>query len=234
MKSRMLVIFALLFLLLPVIAAAQSFEFSVERERLLRNHRGTLVIKADGIEYRTDQNESRSWRYTEIQQIKIESPTEIEILTYEDQGRMLGRDRIFRFRLLEGKITSEISALLAAKSSRPMATNVAPGPDGEPKYQIAVKHLHAFGGCEGALKIFPDHVSFESTDERKHSRYWRYSDFQSFSHSSRYRFEITTFEDKFGGPMKVYGFQLKEDLPATAYDYIWVRVNPAELYINRF
>src|SRR6266508_4453346 len=105
MKRRMLVIFAAVFFLAPAMATAQSFEFLVERERIFRNHRGTLVITPDGIEYRASQkNESRSWRYTDIQQIKIESPTELEILTYEDQRRMLGRDRIFRFRLLEGKI----------------------------------------------------------------------------------------------------------------------------------
>ncbi len=231
MKRIMLVTFASVFLLLPVIAAAQSFEFPVECERMFRNHRGTLVITPDGIEYRTSQkNESRSWRYKDIQQIKIVSPTVLEILTYEDQRRMLGRDRIFRFRLLEGKITAEVSALLVAKAARPAATSVTPVTDGEPKYEPAVKHLHAFGGCEGTLKIYPDRVAYESADNPAHSRYWRYSDIQSFSHSTRYRFEVTTFEDKFGGPTKVYDFQLKEDLPAQAYDYVWVRVNPAELY----
>jgi plastocyanin domain-containing protein len=227
----MLVIFASVFFLATEMAAAQSFEFPVERERLLRNHRGTLVITPDKIEYRTSQkNESRSWRYTDIQQIKIESPTELEILTYEDQRRMLGRDRIFRFRLLEGKITPEVSALLVARSERPVATSVAPVTDGEPKFETAVKHLHAFGGCEGALKIYPGRVTFESADKPEHSRYWRYSDIQGFGHPSRYRFEITTFEEKLGGPTKVYDFQLKEDLPAPVYDYVWIRVNPAELY----
>jgi plastocyanin domain-containing protein len=120
--------------------------------------------------------------------------------------------------------------LLVAKSSRPVATSVAPAPDGEPKYETAVKHLHNFGGCEGKLKIYPDRVAYESAETAAHSRYWRYSDIQGFSHPARYRFEITTFEDKFGGPSKVYDFQLKEDLPAPAYDYVWVRVNPAELY----
>src|SRR5262245_60266229 len=231
MRRLMLVIFASVFFLMPLMAAAQSFEFPVEHERTLRNHHGTLVITPEGIEYRTSQkNESRSWRYKDIQQIKIESPTEIEILTYEDQRQMLGRDRIFRFRLLEGKITAEVSSLLVAKASRPVATSVLPVTDGEPKYETAVKHLHAFGGCEGALKIYPDRIAYESADNPSHSRYWRYSDIQGFGRPARYRFEITTFEEKFGGPTKVYDFQLKEDLPAPAYDYVWVRVNPAELY----
>jgi hypothetical protein len=229
MKKLILVTLALTFLTPK--ASGQSFEFPAECERMFRNHRGTLVITPDGIEYRTSRkNESRSWRYTDIQQIKIESPTELEILTYEDQRRMLGRDRIFRFRLLEGKITPALSALLVAKAARPVVTSVAPAPNGEPRFETAVKHLHAFGGCEGALKIYPDRVAFESTNTGAHSRYWRYSDIQGLGHPSRYRFEITTFEDKFGGPAKVYDFQLKEDLPAPAYDYVWVRVNPAELY----
>jgi len=89
------------------------------------------------------------------------------------------------------------------------------------------------GGCQGALKIYPDRMAYESADKPEHSRYWRYSDIQGFGRPARYRFEITTFEDKFGGPAKVYDFQLKEDLPAPAYDYVWVRVNPAELYPPR-
>src|SRR5262249_61906161 len=94
-KRLILVIFGSMFLLLPVMAAAQSFEFPVERELLLRNHRGTLVITKDGIEYRTDQkNESRSWRYKDIQQIKIGSPTVLELLTYEDQRQRLVRARL--------------------------------------------------------------------------------------------------------------------------------------------
>ncbi len=231
MKKLILTTFALTFFLAPKLALAQSFEFQVERELIFRNHRGTLVITTDGIEYKTSQkNESRSWRYTDIQQIKIESPTELEILTYEDQRRMLGRDRIFKFRLLEGKVTPEVSAFLTARATRPIATSVAPAPNVEPKYETAVKHQHALGGCEGALKIYPDRIVYESAETAAHSRYWRYSDIQGFSHPSRYRFEVSTFENKFGGPTKVYEFQLKEDLPAQAYDYVWVRVNPAELY----
>jgi hypothetical protein len=44
MKRLIIVIFASVFLLLPAMAAAQSFEFPVERERMFRNHRGTLII----------------------------------------------------------------------------------------------------------------------------------------------------------------------------------------------
>ncbi|HKX31403.1 MAG TPA: cupredoxin domain-containing protein, partial [Blastocatellia bacterium] len=102
--------------------------------------------------------------------------------------------------------------------------------EGMPKFETPVKHLHPLGGCQGTLRIYSDRVTYESADEPKHSRYWRYQDLQRFSHPARYRCSITTFEDKFGGPTGVYDFQLRADLPASAYDYVWVRVNPVELY----
>jgi hypothetical protein len=82
--------------------------------------------------------------------------------------------------------------------------------------------LHRFGGCVGTLKVYPDRVAYET----ENSRFWRYGDIQSFSQSERYRFEVVSFEDKFSGP-KAYNFQLREEPPATAYDYVWTRVYPS-------
>jgi hypothetical protein len=231
MRKPTFLVLAAIFSLAPKLVAAQSFEFPVEHKRTLRNHRGTLLITSEKIEYRTaHQGESRSWQYVDIQQIKIESPTELEIMTYEDQKLMFGRDRVFKFKLLEGKITSEISALLVAKATRPVATSIMLPAEEPPRFEIPVKHLHTLGGCQGRLKIYPDRVSYESADEPRHSRYWRYADIQHFGHPARYQFEITTFEQQFGGPTKIYNFELKDDLPALAYDYLWVRVNPMKLY----
>jgi hypothetical protein len=130
--------------------------------------------------------------------------------------------------LLEGEITPEVSALLVERAYRPLATSVAPTTNDAPVFEAAVKHLHRFGGCVGALKIYSDRVVYEAKDEPEDSRFWRYSDIQNFSQSGRYRFEVTSFEDKFGGP-KAYNFQLREELPAQAYDYVWTRVYPSKL-----
>ena len=141
---------------------------------------------------------------------------------------MLGRDRVFKFKLLEGEISPEISAFLMERATRPLVTSVAPAPDGELRFEVPVKHLHKFGGCLGTLKIYSDRAVYESKEMPQDSRYWRYSDIQDFSQSERFRFEIVTFESKFGGP-KAYNFQLREELPAQAYDYVWVRVYPSKL-----
>lgn len=204
---------------------AQSFTLSVEHEHTLRNCRGTLVIAPQQISYQTDYRpDARIWEYVEIRQITVTSPVELEIATYEDQKRMAGRDRIFKFRLLEGRITPEISALLSEKLTRPLVTSVPPQSEGVPQFAIPVKHLHTFGGCSGMLKIYADRVVFDSQTD---ARFWRYSDIQSFSHSERFRFEIVSYEKKIGGA-KAYNLQLKEVLPAQAYDYVWTRVYPSK------
>src|SRR5215813_14653938 len=83
------------------------------------------------------------------------------------------------------------------------------------------------GGSIGALKFYPDRLVYESVDMPSDSRYWRYRDIQNISQSERYRFEIATFEDRFCG-QKTYNFQVREALPAQAYDYVWARVYPSK------
>jgi hypothetical protein len=230
MKRRaLLVTLTLLFAAVP--AAAQSYEFPVEHDHMLRSCRGTLVISPEKIEYKTaHEKHARTWRYVELQQVKVESKTRLELLTYEDEKRLAGRDREWGFRLLEGVITPEISALLQAQSTRPLGASVPPAPEGSPRFEVPVKHLHKLGGCSGALRIYADRVAFESTERPDHSRFWRYTDIQNFSQSERFRFEIATFETGIGGP-KSYNFQLKRGLPARAYDYLWERVYPSKLRI---
>ncbi len=221
---RLLVVLGIVGWLAPF-TYAQSFTLQVEHEHTLRNCRGTLVITPEKIEYQTsEKRDARIWEYGEIRQLTIASHIELEVATYEDQKRMAGRDRIFKFRLLDGRITPEISALLLEKTTHPLVTSVPPQSEGTPQFAMPVKHLHTFGGCSGMLKIYADRVVFESQTD---ARFWRYNDIQNFSQSERFRFEIVGYEDKLGGP-KAYNFQLKEELPVTAYDFVWARVYPAK------
>lgn len=223
------IIFATILMILsaPILAKAQSFEFSVEHQHTLRNCRGTLSITADKIEYQTVHKEdSRSWLYVEIRQIKVVSPTELEITSYEDQKRMLGRDRMFNFTLLDGEISPPISALFIEKTKYPVATSVMPETADAPKFELAVKHLHSLGGCEGRLKIYADRIVYESTDKKENSRYWRWSDLQSISRSGAYQFSISSFEAQFVGATKSFNFVLKERMDEAVYDYLWEKLNP--------
>jgi hypothetical protein len=229
--KRWLLLTVLTLLLATVPAAAQNYEFPVQHDHTMRSCRGTLVITPEKIEYKTThEKHARVWQYVELQQVKVESKTRLELLTYEDEKRLAGRDREWTFRLLEGVITPEISALLLAQVARPLVTSVPPVTEGSTRFEVPVKHLHNFGGCSGTLRIYADRVAFESAEKPEHSRFWRYTDIQNFSQSERFRFEIVTFEAGIGGP-KSYNFQLKQELPAQAYDYVWARVYPSKLRI---
>lgn len=229
MKRMMLFIFITAFLAVKP-TTAQSFELSVEHEHTLRNCRGKLLITPDKIEYQTDhKQDARSWQYTELRQLKVLSPISLELVTYEDQARLAGRDRIFKFTLLAGQITPEISDLLMKTAPRPIVTSIlVPEPE-EPRFTVLVKHVRPLNGSLGTLKIYGDRVVYEAAGKVTESRYWRYSDIQNFSHSERYRFEIVTYEDGIGG-LKAYNFQLREELSAPAYDYVWARVYPSKFH----
>ncbi|MBS1806642.1 MAG: hypothetical protein JST84_00450 [Acidobacteria bacterium] len=225
-RFLMTVLWTMLGFALP--AVAQSFEFQVEHEHTLRNCRGKLVITPERIGYQTDhKQDTRSWQYTELRQLKVLSSTSLELVTYEDQTRLAGRDRIFKFTLLAGKLTPEVSALLMKAAPRPIVTSVLLSAQEEPRFTVRVKHLRPLKGSIGTLKIYRDRIVYEASDKITESRYWRYSDLQNFSHSERYRFEIVTYEDGIGG-LKAYDFQLREELPAGIYDYVWGRIYPAK------
>ncbi|MEW6127485.1 MAG: hypothetical protein AB1757_10660 [Acidobacteriota bacterium] len=224
--KRVLFAMILFILSVPMIAQAQSFEFSVEHEHTLWDCRGKLLITADKIEYQTPHKEdARVWQYQAIRQIKVVSPTKLEITSYEDQKRLLGRDRIFKFKLLDGQITPEISTLFVKKTDYPVATSVIPETAEPPKYELAVKHLHTFGGCEGFLKIYSDQVVYQSTDKAEKSRYWQWGDIQSISRSGAYRFSLSSFERHFAGQTKTFNFELKERMEEVVYDYLWGKIN---------
>jgi hypothetical protein len=226
MKRIAFIVLLTLGLALP--AMAQRFEFPVEHEHTLRNCRGKLIITEDKMEYQTDhKKDAQSWQYTELRQLKVLSPVALELVTYEDQMRLAGRDRIFKFTLLSGQITPEITALLMKVAPRPIVTSVLPPVQDEPRFTVLVKHVRPLKGSLGTMKIYADRIVYEASDNETESRYWRYSDIQNFSHSERYRFEIATYEDGIGG-LKAYHFQLREELPTGIYDYVWTRVYPSK------
>ncbi|HEX4949885.1 MAG TPA: hypothetical protein VFZ34_24680 [Blastocatellia bacterium] len=216
-------VFISLMILLAPSAFAQRFTLLVEHEHALRNCSGTLVVTPEKMQYKTDdKRDAREWEYREIRQLTIVSSVALELATYEDQKRMVGRDRVFKFKLTMGRITPELSAFFAAKVTHPLVTAIPPQLTGTPLFTIPVKHQHAVGGCAGTLRIYDDRIVFDAPTD---ARFWRYRDIQNVSHSERFRFEIVGYEDKLGG-WKAYHFQLKEDLPAQAYDYVWARVYP--------
>lgn len=66
---------------------------------------------------------------------------------------------------------------------------VSTAKNGEYVYQA--KHDHrVYGSCTGRLVFTDDRVSFESTDDRDHSRQWLYTDIKQLKSKSPYSFSV--------------------------------------------
>jgi|CXWL01.1.fsa_nt_gi hypothetical protein len=218
-----------------------EFRLWVKHDHLRKFCEGELVINEEGIEYATAfEKHERYWDFVDIKLLKLISETEIEVKTYTtyrpkltlQQSLPVGRDESFRFKLLEGEMTQEISNFLQSKIKKPMMTTFIDVDDetARPVYSLPVRHRHRWGGCSGVLKVYDDKVIYQSYTEMADSRLWRWSDMQSMGRSGPYQFEITTYEPQFGGPTKSYNFDLKEAMSDEVYDFLWKKIHKVTYY----
>ena len=205
-------------------ANAQEFRYQVSRDKLVGHAEGELIISTERVEYRAKkEKDGRVWAYREIKLFEVLSPTRVRIRTYEDGSRWkLGRDRDFTFKIVGAELTQEVSDFLRGRIDRPFVTSFT-AEGGNPLAQISVKHLHRFGGCQGVLKVYPDHLSYEAEDGHD-SRSWLWKDIKSIGRPDRFRFEVVTYEPQFGGPARSFNFTLKEEMPDAVYDLVWTSV----------
>lgn len=204
-------------------ALGQELTLAVKHDHVIGSCKGDLIINSDGIEYRTNhKKDARTWTYTDIKMIKLVSPRELELLTYEASPTRLGRDKVFEFKVLKGELPKVVSDFLAARVARPMASSFVESEE-KAVYEIPARHHHRLGDCEGTIKVYADRVVYQS-EQADSSRVWRWSDIQSISRAGPYRFAITSYEPKLGGPTKVYNFDLKGRMGDQVYDYLWAKL----------
>lgn len=209
----------------------REFRFQVKHDHLRKSCRGELVINDEGAAYITEfKDHERKWSFVDIKMFKLNSKTELEILTYQtnhlkptlNQAFKVRADESFKFEILDGEITARLSEFLMSKIKKPMATTFIESAEAtSPVFVLPVRHRHRWGGCNGELRIYPERIAYESFDDPTNSRLWRWSDIKGLGRSDRYKFEITTYEPQLGGPSKTFNFDLKEEMTDEMYDFIW-------------
>jgi len=218
---------AAVLLIVCTVAGATQDSFEVIRKRpLWPNSQGTLVISDDSIEFRRRKEEdSKQWSYRDIQHIDRISPTEIEILTYEDVAWRLGQDRSYRFSLVSGEIDDALFDSMADKLGLPVTDRIVDNTLNDPA-RLPVKHLKTFGGSEGEL-VFGDSAISYVTDAPRQAREWLLDrDVESVWAASRYELELHVFEAgrRDFNSTQVYRFQLKEELDPALYRDLKMRL----------
>ena len=217
----------LAFLVQPL--AAQTFTV-IHEKTLWRDVHGTIEITDEGIRYTSNkEKDSRSWSYQDIQYLDRISSKEFTVLTYEDEARYLGRDKSYHFIITDGVLTDELFRKISEKMDRPVTDRVQPG-DVSVEYQIPVKHLHTFGGCEGILQFTGESIIY-ATKHKEDARDWKLGrDIQSVWSSDRYQLEIHVYENnrREFSRTRVYKFTLKTPLDPMFYKKLKLKLYDLE------
>ena len=213
--KRVLLVLALL---IPQSLSGQTLTV-VLKNRLWPDGHGKIQIGEKAITYdASKKDESRIWEYPDIQSLDRISAKEFVILTYEDRRLALGRDRQFHFVITEGELDDDLFRTITARLKKPVTDRVVPALVAA-EYSVPAKHLHTFGGCEGALKFTQDTIYY-ATDHRKDAREWKLGrDIQSVWSADPYQLEIHAYDNnrREFSRTRVYNFQLKEALSQNFY-----------------
>ena len=191
---------------------------------------GVLRVAADRITFEesgTHKAHSRQWRIEDIEQLTL-SPAMLRILTYEDQGWKLAKDREFVFDNLPEDLAATLYPMF---SSRLDQRFVAALSDSQVTtlWEMPAKLLGRPGGSQGDILIGTDHIVFR-TEAREQSRTWRIKDIDMISSSGPFDLTITTFElagANYAGH-KDFHFALKRPLAEGEYNDLWRNVNQAK------
>jgi hypothetical protein len=209
------------------------FQFSVEHDHFWRKGSGTLTIDQDGISYTSEKDDGHNtdWSYSDIQEVKIESPQRISIRTYEDVWWKLNRERTLHFELVEGEIDPAVANFLRDRLPSVLVSAVFT-PAADAAYRVPVKHKHAFGrGCEGQL-LFSEEGIYYSASGSDHSRFWPIKDIESLGRRSGSNIRLTAWEHSHSGSIRNFQFQLKQPMDGETYKRIWRKIYEPESWLT--
>ncbi|HKZ53022.1 MAG TPA: hypothetical protein VJ085_07065 [Candidatus Acidoferrales bacterium] len=207
-------------------ARAETFTYKVKHNHAVGSCQGVLVVGESDIRYQADNRaDSRIWTYLDIKKVESPSVRKLAIYTHEDQTIQLGRDKVFDFEFIEGEVTDELYNFIVNRLARPQSATTPPTPPGG-RWEMAAKHVHTFGGCEGTLKVTDNYIEYV-TDNVNDARVWKYLDIKRLDSPSSYLLNIYTYEDTSWqlGRDRTFRFELKEPIEPQVYEFIRNKMN---------
>ncbi len=226
MKSWLIAI-AILILASPSFAQTLSV---THKKSLWWDGHGVIEITDEGIAYKSvDKDESRVWRYPDIQYFDRIGRKEFVILTYQDQRVMLGRDRQYHFVITDGELSDSTFQTISQRLGKPVTNRVVPDGLGS-ESTIPVKHVHTLGGCEGELKFTRDAIYYVTAHEEDGRQWLLDRDLQSVWSADRYQLEIYAYDNnrREFSRTRNYRFDLKEPLDPEFYRQLKLKLYQLE------
>jgi hypothetical protein len=207
----------LIFLAFQGAGNGQSMAFRVRHNHLHKGGTGILTFTNEIVRWEEDKKpeHSRSWRFPEIQLLEL-SPDRVRILTYEDVGWQLGRDREYVFDHLPKDLAKQIHPLLTPLlDQRYLAHFAEPGVASQ--WETPAKLLIGRSGSNGVLKVGASLIVFDGGDGGE-SRTWRFADITSVNSPDPFELTLTTIE----GNNRI---QLKNILSEKRYEELWRKIS---------
>jgi hypothetical protein len=186
--------------------------------------RGTLVFTNEGIDFKAQKaDKTRHWSYQDLREIDIRGPKRLVLDAYETRSRWrFGRTRRVEFDVTAGDISGELVAAILSRAPRAVTTAILPAAIPGSLTVIPASHRRFGSATQGTLEISDAGVAYRSSSTGD-SRFWRFSDLQSFAQLTPFEVLVTAYE---GGDLHPYAFELKAPLPEAAFDAMWQRINP--------
>jgi hypothetical protein len=186
---------------------------------------GEFTVADSGIQYHSEEKpeHDRDWTWLDIQTVDRISPDQFTILTYKDQKWLLGRDRPWNFTVLDPAskgLSDDLFRIIMTHLERPVVNREAREID--VLYEIPVKHLHTFGGCEGTLRFGKDWIVY-ATDHQEDQRSWRRKvEIANVWSTGRYDLEIEVYENEGDDLLRTrsFRFELKRPLDQNFFDQL--------------
>jgi hypothetical protein len=194
---------------------AQDLAFAVQHDHLRKGGDGTLSFTGEGVRWeetgKKAAEHSREWKYEDIQRLEL-APAYVRVLTYDDVGWQLGRDREYRFDHLPAELAPLVYARLTTRLDQRFLAHVA-DPAVIALWELPAKLLLGRGGSNGTLKVGATHIVFDG-GEKGESRTWKYAEITDVSTSGPFDLALTTIEGE-------NRLQLKQALPEDRYNDLW-------------
>ncbi len=187
----------------------------------LRATPGTLIIDANGVEFRSEQRLSHRWPFIEIESFDL-APHRLVLTDYENRGRHRPGDRKFRFDL-KTNMPPGVAAELARRVGKPVR-NGDPDPSAPSYATIPARHRTHTGGTNGTLRFREEGIDYVTTTNRG-GRSWRWSDIQTLANPHPYHLRV-------GGYRETFDFELKQPLPPELFERLWDKVYARNLSVS--
>ena len=216
-----------LLLALPLVGGETSFEAKWKKS-IRPDVAGTLSVHEQGIRFQPEKENKQvlEWSFEDVQHFDRASSTEVAIQSYSDSISRLGRDRWYRFVLVDTTFPDELHARVANRIGRPATDRVAREP-ADAEVAIPAKNVRLLRGSEGMLYFTPEWVIY-ATERRGHSRAWRLDrDVEAVWSSDPYRLEVHVLggSESFARQPDVYQFSLKQRLDRSYYDGLRMKLH---------